>query len=350
MNAYACSAYAESWRFHLTCLSIASSSIEKAIQGHRESKLVGEMHAALDEDIRRIAEEINQSDDEDMGEGNVQMKEALILKSRSLDGLGRVARESGNYSLAWKLHAAAYEAASRSLKLLEKDGSCRVRPAPHVCIANAISNAGVVAYRLKRHQDARRLHEAAKDFREIYGDQRGLSSSLGNLALLHDTPEEALPLYYESLQLRKELGDVWGVAGSLRALAECHRRMKDIEKARELIAEAAGVFAEVHDTLGVAECLETLGIIISNEAIDSDDVEQKALSACLFGAAVGQRRRIGADEAVLTSIEMISDLHESYPRQWEAGITMDLDTCVAFVANNVDCRFAVLRGNLFMKQ
>ena len=58
--------------------------------------------------------------------------DALVMKSRALDGLGRVARETGEYVLSFQIHVAAAQC------LLSADlstFSSRLRPSPLVCVA-----------------------------------------------------------------------------------------------------------------------------------------------------------------------------------------------------------------------
>ena len=141
--------------------------------------------------------------------------DALVMKSRALDGLGRVARETGEYVLSFQIHFAAAQC------LLSADlstFSSRLRPSPLVCTANALSNAGVAAYRAANKPQSKACHTLALKLRSKTGDHRGTSSSLGNLAKMSD-PAEALPLYEQSLEIREKLNDTWGIAGSHRAIA-----------------------------------------------------------------------------------------------------------------------------------
>lgn len=72
--------------------------------------------------------------------------DALALRSRALDGLGRAQRELGVYDQSLMLHSVAARVA-RELTASPLAASTRVRPAPAVLVANAVSNAGVTAYR-----------------------------------------------------------------------------------------------------------------------------------------------------------------------------------------------------------
>ena len=107
--------------------------------------------------------------------------DAVLLQCRALDGLGRVARETGRPHLSYGLHARAAHLLAR--EELRGFGSA-FAPPPLVCLANAVSNAGVAAWRARDPACALACHTLAKKLRQDLGDRRGLASSLGNLALL----------------------------------------------------------------------------------------------------------------------------------------------------------------------
>lgn len=177
--------------------------------------------------------------------------DAAIVCSRALDGAGRVARERGDYALSLELHAAALRAVAGGAAA-DDTGACRfASPSRAVCCANALSNAGVARYRLRDLDGSAALHARALALRETSGEQRGLASSLGNLALVHATRggaegrAAAAPLYARSLKIRRDLEDTWGVAGSLRALADLALVGGDAATASARACEAVKIFAAV---------------------------------------------------------------------------------------------------------
>ena len=219
---------------------------------------------------------------DDSGRGGAEACDAAVVQSRALDGLGRVARETGEYVQAFQLHVAA---AQRLLDMPPAGFQSRMRPSPLVCVANAISNAGVAAYRADERAQSKACHSLAKRLRESSGDKRGYSSSLGNLAKMSEAAE-ALPLYEESLRIREELRDTWGIAGSHRAIAAILVKRGDVDEATAHLAKAIPGFVQVEDQLGVAESLETLGLVW--HARSPGD------AAKLLGASLAVRKSIGA--------------------------------------------------------
>ena len=278
--------------------------------------------------------------------------DAVLLQARALDGLGRVARETGQPRLSYGLHARAAHVLSR--EALGEFSSC-FRPPPLACLANAVSNAGVAAFRAGDATCARGCHTLAKKLRQSVGDARGLASTLGNLALLAP-PAEALPLYEQTLQLRRELLDTWGVAGAHRAIAAVHLAHGGGGGGEAVahLAQAVPLFVRVGDNLGVAECLETLGLVrYEGEGGGGGggdggggggggdeggggggggvDDERLAEAARLLGAAVGLRRRIGADTRVVTQHAAAAALKRSNARDWIAGERLNVEGATRLV-------------------
>eukprot|EP00937_MAST-01D_sp_MAST-1D-sp2_P003043 g3043.t1 len=259
-NAYALTKYDEAAALHAHALADA------------EAHLAGAGAGARADDAGAAA----------TAEAATATADALVVRSRALDGLGRVARERGDYSLSLRLHHAAAAAAREAAAAERSAGAAAwLRPPPLVLLANAVSNAGVAARRRAEKEErgrelletadgqlSRCYHREALRLRERTGDLRGLASSAGNLAVLQPATEEgaqaALGLYEKSLETRRVLGDTWGVAGSLRAIAMrrlARRQAGDVDLARGMLAEAVPKFQAVGDVLGLAECLESLGML-----------------------------------------------------------------------------------------
>jgi hypothetical protein len=259
--------------------------------------------------------------------------DANALRSRALDGLGRVAREQGRYMRSLALHAHAVAAAEAAR------GAALVRPAWRCLAANAWSNSGVAAYRLGEAALAQRLHAEAQRLRAGLGDLRGTSCSLGNLALLAaeagDTAA-ALAQYGASLELRVRLGDTWGVAGSQRAMAHLLWRRAaegDAERAVELLGKALPGFGAVGDSLGVSECCETLALAL---LLLRGEGEAAPVAARLLGVAVGVRKRIGAATEMVESHADERALRAREAPSWDQGLregeSDELERTVARIA------------------
>jgi len=211
-----------------------------------------------------------------------------------------------------------------------------------------VSNAAVALFRGQRRAESSECHTKALAMRRELGEARGISSSLGNLALLVPHAADALPLYVESVSLRKSLGDTWGVAGSLRAMAATHQKLGQWRPAAAMLAEAVPLFAAVSDRLGVAECLESLAVSESHDAgacnvtaattADSStsttqlggltnkrNPTRDGRAALLFAAAIAVRRSFGADEGVVMEHAAARALQQSCQLEWARGLQCSMD-------------------------
>ena len=204
-----------------------------------------------------------------------------------------------------------------------------LRPHPLVCLANAVSNAGVAWYRSKQRAQAgdafllaADCHALALELRERCSDLRGLSSTLGNQALLATTTSEQLVLYRRSLDIRVRLGDVWGVAGSHRAIAQVHAKAGNVDEARSHLREASRAFWLVGDRLGIAECLETCAVL--QETKGRSDVAAQQRAALAFGAALAVRRHAGAATDVIEADPIANHLRSACADQFCAGERLTL--------------------------
>ena len=300
MNAYACTRYEAAWALHSAALTVLDCTATAAPNTN-----------------------------------------TLRLRCRALDGLGRVAREQGDGANSVKLHMAAIGAASAAAKSFTRKctpdrsspstttsssfgSEFTVLPEPDVLLANAISNTGVAFYRQKQMTSALNYHTEGLRIRRAAGEARGIASSLGNIALLKDDSADAIPLYQESKIIREELGDTWGVAGSLRALAMAYIKVGNQAGAVAALQEAIATFTAVGDLLGISECLESLGLLV-------DAGEQRAT---LLGAAVAVRRTRGCDEAVVTDHPEAKRAMEDFPTQWRKGLACTVEEAFA-VADEV---------------
>ena len=94
-------------------------------------------------------------------------------------------------------------------------------------------------------------------------------------------------MYEESLASFRELGDRWGIAGSLADLGNLARDEKDYRAAEEMYRESIAVFQELEHKRGIARLLES---IACSEAAQGRP--ERALR--MAGAAAALRQSIGA--------------------------------------------------------
>ena len=105
----------------------------------------------------------------------------------------------------------------------------------------------------------------------------------------------ARSLYQQSLADFRELGDRWGVAGSLADLGNLAREQRDYGAADALYRESLEVFRDLEHKRGIARLLESFACSAAAQS-----APERALR--LAGAATALRQSIGA---ALTSDEQV---------------------------------------------
>jgi len=100
-------------------------------------------------------------------------------------------------------------------------------------------------------------------------------------------------LYEQSLEIFRELGHRWGIAGALADLGGLAREQRDCRTAHSLYRESLRIFQELEHKRGIARLLECF-------ACSAAVQHQAERSLRLAGAAAALRQNIGAP---LTSAE-----------------------------------------------
>jgi predicted ATPase/Tfp pilus assembly protein PilF len=135
--------------------------------------------------------------------------------------------------------------------------------------SRAMALAGVGA--LARDQgDLDRAEEASAEGLELLVEEATerseaklyLLSSLAHVALEREDYSRATELFEESLALSREMGNGWGLAGSVMSLATVTHEQGDFKRATELYEESIDLFRERGDKLGLAWCLINLGLVL----------------------------------------------------------------------------------------
>jgi len=93
--------------------------------------------------------------------------------------------------------------------------------------------------------------------------------------------------FEESLALRRQIGDLEGIAGSLHCLGLVAVAQGELTSARDQCREGLAVFRQLGDRLGVAESLELLAGLAQKE-------NEPERAARLYGTAEHLRETIGS--------------------------------------------------------
>ena len=137
---------------------------------------------------------------------------------------------------------------------------------------------------------ARVLYEESLAIRRQLGDRWGMASSLNNLGnVAHDQGgyRAARALYEQSLAIARELGDRWRIARSLSDLGIVAHDQGDYRVAGALHQEGLVIRRELGDLLGIAISLEGLAAVAA--ALSSS-----LRAARIWGAAERLREEVGS--------------------------------------------------------
>jgi len=143
--------------------------------------------------------------------------------------------------------------------------------------------------------------------------------------------QRATQLVEESLELRRQLGNKWGIGVSLGILGWVAMREEDWDRAMARLGESLEVRREIGDQSGSAWCLERLAAI----ALAQGQTEK---AARLFGAGAALRASIRsvidpvdqpAYDSKLKSLRA-SLGKERFAAAWDEGRALPLEQAIAY--------------------
>jgi hypothetical protein len=154
---------------------------------------------------------------------------------------------------------------------------------------------------------------------------------LGEVALRQGNYRDATQLVEESLELRRGLGNKWGIGVSLGILGWIAMREENWDRAMVLLGESLEVRQEIGDLSGSAWCLERLAAVV-----DARGQTEKAVR--LLGAGSGLRASIRSviDPSDTPAYESkIRSLRarlgkEQFAAMWDEGRALTLEQAVDY--------------------
>jgi predicted ATPase/DNA-binding winged helix-turn-helix (wHTH) protein len=134
--------------------------------------------------------------------------------------------------------------------------------------AYVLNGAGVLSHYQGDYPAARAFHEESLAIRRELGDRFGIASSLNNLGNPALNPSDypaSRAVLEESLAIRRELGDRFGLAASLGNLGNVVLNQGDYPAAKVLLEESLAIRRELGDRYGIALSLSNLGNVVLNQ-------------------------------------------------------------------------------------
>ena len=139
---------------------------------------------------------------------------------------------------------------------------------PLVLQADAFHVAGGLAYAQDDYVQAGSLWQSCLELRRQLGDVQGIAGMLNNLALVaieQRQYKQAATLCEESLAVTRQLGNQWGIATTLNNMGLVAVELGVHERARERYSEALTIYRQLGDTFGIARTLMNLGEVATYE-------------------------------------------------------------------------------------
>ncbi len=148
--------------------------------------------------------------------------------------------------------------------------------------AEALHTSALIRYWCSNYAEAVQLHERALALWRSIGDRNKTATSLLNLANVmfdNDDLDRASALLTESLEIRRETGDLHGQSHALTLLGRIALARGDRSAARDLYQTALQGFTEINHPTWISFVQENLGLL---ELVEGDD--ESAL--CAYQAAI----------------------------------------------------------------
>ncbi len=116
------------------------------------------------------------------------------------------------------------------------------------------------------------------------------------------TPQPRETLYEQGLAIFRELGDRWGIAGTLADLGNLAREQGNYPAAHSLYRESIKIFQELEHKRGIARLLECFACSAAAQL-------EAERSLRLAGAAAALRQNIGAPLTPAEQAKLEASLH-----------------------------------------
>jgi predicted ATPase/DNA-binding XRE family transcriptional regulator len=263
-----------------------------------------------------------------LGEGRRWLETALSacpspepsLRAQGLHGIGRLALEQGNRTLADRV--------------LQESLALRRSLDDKGAMAASLQGLAEVALWERDDERAALLSRESVALRREIDDKQGLATSL-NISGLVETQrgdhERALALHEEGLTVARQAGDTWAVAVHLDNLGWATLGQDDHKRAARLFGEALKLNSELGEKWLSADCLDGLARIASVQG-------SPVRAARLWGAGKALSEGIGAlaapldqtayDRHVVSARAQLDE--EVFDAAWTEGRSLTFEQAVAY--------------------
>ncbi len=299
--------------------------------------------------------------------------EALADAQASIDQLSRLNKDTNfEQGLVWLIRGRMLESRDRDrarslyLKSLERFTNAQA----HGEVAYVLGYLGSVAWNRGEYAEAAEYYQQTLEIRRTLGDLRGIASaymSLGITLLDQGKFSQAEPLLREGCRLRRAIGDRLGIADSLRNLGFTRMLMGRFDEAVDLLRKSVAGYLELGLRYGLemAMLATALGhqgdldqaLVWSQRALDvvRETGYRRALGYVLLTRgelALLQGERAYARGLLNESVEITRQIeqHEDLCRAWIALAFVALDEGNLADARNLlrQVKSAILESQVFI--
>ncbi|NTU62910.1 MAG: tetratricopeptide repeat protein, partial [Chloroflexi bacterium] len=162
--------------------------------------------------------------------------------------------------------------------------------APPPLRAKALMISGILLYHSAQYAEATAdLTESLGLFETLVHDQESLArvhNVLGNVAYDQEQLDEAMAHYRLAIEIRRDLGNLYGVASVLNNLALCSHARGELDEAERLFTESLSLYREIDDLWSAGSSLGNLASL----ALTRSDAPR---ARDLYQAGLDIRRELG---------------------------------------------------------
>ncbi|MEM9217647.1 MAG: tetratricopeptide repeat protein [Cyanobacteria bacterium P01_F01_bin.150] len=219
-------------------------------------------------------------------------------EGRTLNGLGKIADDFGDYPEALDYY-------QQALEIRREIGD---RAGEGV----TLNNIGGIYDNLSDYPKALDYYQQALGIRREIGDRVGEGRTLNNIGGTYDNLGDypkALDYYQQALGIRREIGDRAGEGDTLNNIGGTYDNLGDYPEALDYYQQALGISREIGDRVGEGRTLNNIGLIYDNlgDYPEALDYYQQALG---ISREIGDRATEGR---TLNNIGLIYDNLGDYP-------------------------------------
>ena len=150
-----------------------------------------------------------------------------------------------------------------------------------------LHNLGILKGHFGMRLDQEDLYYQSLEIRKRLGDKQGISMSLSSLGLLYKNQgkiEEAEQLYLESLEIKRQLGDKKGISSSLSNLGVIYFELGQDQKALEHLIQSIDLKKELNEIPGIIATVHRAFSLFQQEEQEKRLLEVKGLDSKSFSA------------------------------------------------------------------